>query len=747
MPETPEPPSGTPSGASGEVVVGEERFDAVEREPPVTMVAERYVMSGSRAARLVLKEGELFLYTDQAGHAPGGENSALGLYFRDTRHLSRFELLLGGREPVVLSSSAERGYSAIIDSTNVELRGRDGRTVPQATVHVWRQRFLDDGLHEVVRVRNFHHGSVDVSLDLLFDSDFADLFEVRGMRRRRRGRLFAPKADEGVLTFAYLGLDDALRKTVVRFEPAPESIREGRARFRLRLEPGARALVRVHVEVVGPDAPEPRTGGTTERLTRLRRDHEEWQAAATGIYTDNEQFDQVLRRARRDLRMLTEETEWGRLPSAGLPWFAAPFGRDLCLVGLETLLFDLRLARAAVRFLAAHQGSADSAFREEQPGKIMHELRRGELAAARSIPQTPYYGSVDATPLWLLLLCELTMWTGELEVFEELAPAVDAALDWLAGDGDPDGDGLVEYQRRSRAGLVNQGWRDAADAVVHADGTPAEGPVALAEVQAYVYYAKRRLAALYGRLGDIERSERMTSEARELKHRFNERFWIDDAGFFAMALDGEKRPVATPCSSAGHCLWSRIVADELVPRVARRLMSGEFFTGWGIRTVSRHARAYNPVSFYNGGVWPFDTAIAASALKKLGYDRESNRLAKGLVDAALAYQSSRLPELFCGFARQHSDRPVAFPMACAPYAASSGALLLVLQGMLGIYAQAEENIVYVHNPVLPSWLGDVTLSNLHIGHTTMHLRFRREGARTTFSVRDKQGPGRIVIVE
>lgn len=743
MPERSQPSPQPPNGD----VAGGERLDGVEREPAVTMAAERYIMSGSRAARLVLKEGELFLYTNQAGHATGAENSPLGLYARDTRHLSRLELLLGGREPVVLSSTAESGYAAVIDATNVELRGRDGRTVPQATVHVRRERLLDEGLHEVVRVRNYHRAAVDVSLDLVFGADFADIFEVRGMRRRRRGRLLPPRAGAGVLTFAYLGLDDARRETVVRFDPAPESIREGRARFRLRLAPGERALVHVRVEVVGPGIEVAPAGDAGERLARLRRDHEEWQAGATGIYTDNEQFDHVLQRAQRDLRLLTEETAWGRAPVAGLPWFAAPFGRDLCFVGLETLLFDLRLGAAAVRLLAARQGRADSAFREEEPGKIMHELRRGELAALRSIPQTPYYGAVDATPLWLLLLCEHTMWTGDLDAFEELGPCVDAALAWLARDGDPDGDGFVEYRRRSRAGLAHQGWRDAADAVVHSDGTPAGGPIALAEVQAYVYYAKRRLAALYGRLGDVERSERMASEARELKRRFNERFWVEEAGFLAMALDGEKRPVTTPCSTAGHCLWSRIVADELVPLVARRLMSAEFFSGWGLRTLSRHAKAYNPMSFYNGGVWPFDTAIATSALKKLGYDQESNRLARGLFDAALGYDLARLPELFCGFTRHQSERPVAFPMACSPFAMSSGALLLVLQAMLGIYAQAEENIVYVHNPVLPGWLRDVTLTNLHIGHTTMHLRFRREGGRTTFSVRDKQGPGRIVIVE
>jgi glycogen debranching enzyme len=739
MPDNPRP--------QDKIVVGEERFDAVEREPAVTMTAERYVMGGTRSPRLILKEGDLFLYTNQAGQAAGGENSALGLYFKDTRHLSRLQLFIGGREPVVLSASADRGYGATLDYTNVELRSRTGRTIPQTALHVRRLRFLADRLYETIRVRNYHHSRVEIALDLVFDADFADLFEVRGVRRRRRGRLLAPKAEEGALTFAYLGLDEALRKTVVRFSPPPASIRDGRARYRLSLEPGERVLLRVSTEVEGPDAPPLSAGDQTERMTALRRDHEEWAAETTEIFTDNEQFNQVLGRAQHDLRMLTSQTPWGRVPMAGLPWFAAPFGRDMCLVGLETLLFDLRLGSSAVAMLAALQGRSDSAFRDERPGKIMHELRRGELAELRSIPHTPYYGSVDATPLWLLLACELTMWTGDLEAFELLKEPIDAALGWLAREADLDENGFIGYQRRSRAGLLNQGWRDAAGAVAHADGSLAQGPIALAEVQGYVYYAKRRLAAIYGQLGDIERSEQMAFEARDLKRRFNERFWVEEEGFLAMALDGEGRQVKTPCSTAGHCLWSRIVADELVPSVVRRLTSAEMNSGWGVRTVGRNAASYNPVSFYNGSVWPYDTAISANALKKLGYAEESNRLAKGLFDAALGYELSRLPEMFCGFTRQLSERPVAFPMACSPYAASSGALLLVLQAMLGIYAQAEENIVYVHNPVLPKWLTEVTLANLHIGRTTMHLRFRREGGRTTFSVRDKQGPGRIVIVE
>ena len=378
----------------------------------------------------------------------------------------------------------------------------------------------------------------------------------------------------------------------------------------------------------------------------------------------------------------------------------------------------------------------------------MHELRRGELAALGAVPHTPYYGSVDATPLWLLLVAELAMWTGDLDGFELRAPAVDAALAWIDGPGDPDGDGFVEYERRSRVGLRNQGWRDSQDAVVHADGTPAEGPIALAEAQGYVYYAKRRLAAVFGQLGDVERAEaagrrppRASSAPSTSASGWRTRA---SSPWPWTAASARSRPSRPP--SATRC-GRGIVADEHIPDVVHRLMAPDMFTGWGIRTLSKEARFYNPVSFYNGSVWPFDTALIANGLKKHGYVQEAGRLAWGLLEAAAAHEYSRLPEMFCGFTRHAVDRPVSFPMACSPDSNSAAALFLVLQSMLGIYAQAEENIVYVHNPVLPRWLGEVTLSNLRVGRTTMRLRFRREGGQTSFSVLDKQGPGRIVVVE
>jgi glycogen debranching enzyme len=722
--------------------------DRASEEPVVTTTsAERYVMGGGRASRLAVKEGDLLLYTNELGQVPGAENSALGLYYRDTRYLSRYELTVAGRQPVLLSAGADRGYAATVELTNLEARSADGHVLPQATVHVRRTRFVSDRLYELLRVQNHHEREVDLVLDLHLDADFADLFEVRGSRRRRRGQRLAPASGDGTLTLSYLGLDEVTRQTVIRFHDRPESIKQGRARFRLRLPPGERAVLRYDVQVVGPGAPGEAGGEFNARIGALRHEHERWESDATDIFTDNEQLNRALRRGRQDLRMLSTVIDGDRVPLAGVPWFVAPFGREMAFVGLETLLLDLRWARAAVSFLARRQGAADNAFREEQPGKIMHELRRGELAAIRAVPHTPYYGSVDATALWLLLVAELAVWTGDLDGFELRAPAVDAALAWIDGPGDPDGDGFVEYERRSRVGLRHQGWRDSQDAVVHADGSPAEGPVALAETQGYVYYAKRRLAAVYGQLGDVERAERLSQDATRLKHAFNERFWMEDQAFFALALDGHKRQVTAVSSTIGHALWSRIVAEERVPDVVRRLMAPDMMTGWGIRTLSKEARAYNPVSFYNGSVWPFDTALIANGLKKHGYVQEANRLAWGLVEAAAAHEYSRLPEMFCGFTRHSVDRPVSFPMACAPDSNSAAALFLVLQSMLGIYAQAEENIVYVHNPVLPRWLGEVTLSNLRVGRTTMRLRFRREGGQTSFSVLDKQGPGRIVVVE
>ncbi len=728
-------------------VAGMSQRVSIPGEPIVTQSAERYVMSGSRSPLLAIKEGDLFLYSDTLGQIRGGENTFLGMYYQDTRFLSRWELSLAGRQPVFLAATAEHGHEATIELTNLEGQDDDGRTVPQACVHVHRSRFLLDRLHERIQVRNYHHEEIEVALELTFDADFADFFEVRGLHRSKRGLKFPVVADDTSLTFSYLGLDEIVRKTVVTFADRPSSIREGTVRHVLRLAPREAVAIKYDIQIVEPHPPKLVEGGFREKLGMLRADHERWDAATTDIFTDNELVNKVLRRGKEDLRMLGASIGGHTIPLAGLPWFAAPFGREMLFAGLETLMLDLRWSQSAVAYLAERQGSGSSGFRGEQPGKIMHEQRRGELANLREIPHALYYASVDATPLWLLSLCESTMWTGDLDGFDFRRDEVDAALGWLERYGDLDGDGFVEYSQRSGTGISNQGWRDASDAILHRDGTLAEGPIALAETQGYVYYAKRRLAALYGELGDVERAERLAREAATLKRRFNEQFWMEDEGYFAMALDGEKRQVKSVCSTIGHALWARIIDDEHVPAVAKRLMAPDMFTGWGIRTLSKEMKGYNPVSFYNGGVWTADTAIIANGLKKHGYVQESNRLARCLVEAALTHEYTRLPELFCGFTRRMMSKPVSFPMACSPEIGAAGALFHILQSMVGVYAHADENVVYVHNPALPRWLNEVTLANLRVGRTTMRLRFRRKGSQTSLVVLDKEGPGRIVVVE
>jgi glycogen debranching enzyme len=729
------------------MVVGGVRYNVASEERRQPASAERVVMSESRKSRLTIKENELFLCMDLVGDIPASGGGGLGLYFRDTRYLSRMETRLGGRPPVLLAWTAERGYAAGWEYTNLQMRGADGERVPQASIHVRRTRFIAGRLYDRLRFRNYGHTTVEVPVELGFAADFLDMFEVRGQRPRQRGTLLEPRLQGKTLTFAYVGRDGVSRTTVVEFDRKPEGFAEGTVRFTMRLAPRERAVLRYSVEVTGPDTAPEAEGEFNLKLGGVRRARDRWAAEGTEVFTDNEQFTALLRRGQQDLAMLLSDTPWGRVPMAGVPWFVAPFGRDLAIAGLQTLSLDQRLAVAAVRLLTRLQATEEDEERGAQPGKIMHELRRGELAAQRRIPHTPSYLSIDSTPLYLLLVCETVMWSGDLEFFELLREPILAALNWIDRHGDLDGDGFVEYPERVGGQAVHQGWRNSRDAIVHDDGTIAEGPIALAEVQAYVYHAKRRLARLFGQLGDVERSEQLQTEAEALKKRFNERFWLRDEQFLAMALDGRKRPVKTPSSTAGHCLNARIVADELVPTVVRRLLAPDMFSGWGVRTMSRNARAYNPVSFCNGSVWPADNSIIAYALKKLGYAEESNRIIGAVFDVARNYSDLRLPELFCGFTRQSMARPVSFPMACSPSATAAGSVFLMLQAMLGLYPAAEDNILYVHSPTLPRWLTDVSVANLRIGRSTVNLRFRRQGNQTVLAVRDKQGPVRIVIVD
>jgi glycogen debranching enzyme len=448
-----------------------------------------------------------------------------------------------------------------------------------------------------------------------------------------------------------------------------------------------------------------------------------------------------------DLRLLVNDgpVEGGRYVAAGIPWFATLFGRDSLLTAMQSLAFRPQLAVETLEVLAALQATEVDDFRDAEPGKILHELRVGETARAGELPHSPYYGSVDSTPLWLVLLGATYDWTGDRALVDRLWPNALAALRWIDEWGDRDGDGFVEYERRSPRGLLNQGWKDSGDAIRDRTGRESKAPIALAEVQGYVYDAKLRMARLATIRGDAALTARLTREAALLRDRFEEAFWVEDQRYYAMALDGEKRQADAVGSNAGHCLWSGIVSPERARDVADKLLGPALFSGWGIRTYASNQRGYNPFGYHTGTVWPHDTSLAAAGLKRYGFQDEANRLVGHMLEAAQHFSEFRLPELFCGFDRETAPMPVPYPVACSPQAWSAGAVFMFLQTMLGIRAHADTRELELLRPNLPDWLAKVTVSNLRIGEASVDLLFHRWRGTTSAEVLRKVGDLSLTI--
>jgi glycogen debranching enzyme len=697
------------------------------------------------------KEGDMFLCADGEGNLDAEAATGSGFYWRDTRYLSDFRLEVDGRPPLLLSTSADRAFASHIDLANQDLVDDSGTvTAVQGTVNFRRTRVIDGRLYERIRVKNYNAAAVELTLQLTFGTDFADIFEVRGLRRATRGKLAQPKADKRSAAFAYAGLDGVFRETRILFELEPTEVEvrgeQVVAAWRLRLEPTHTEMIALTVEAWAAGAP-PQQKPFDVAMQGLRRSYESWERSCTRVWTDNQLYNSLLARGLRDLRALLTPTRHGNLVAAGIPWFVAPFGRDSLLTCHQTLLLNPDLTRTTLEVLAAFQADEVDEWRDAQPGKILHELRQGELAGAGEIPHTPYYGSIDSTPLWLLLLGTYYRWTGDLEFCRRLLPNVERALEWVERYGDLDGDGFLEYQRSSPRGLVNQGWKDSHDSVVHVDGKLAEGPIALAEVQGYVYLAKLRVAEVYEALGQASRAADLRAQAAALRAAFNQRFWVDSEQFMAMALDGEKRPVASVSSNPAHGLYCGIVEPDKAAPLARRLLAPDMFSGWGVRTLSKSAMAYNPMSYHNGSIWPHDNAIIGAGLKRYGFAKATNRVATAMFEMAVTVDDMRLPELFCGFTRRSPNRPVAYPVACSPQAWAAGAPFLLLQAMLGISADAPANTINVNKPQLPGWLNTVELHDLRIGRSSISIVFQRHGETTGFSLLDKDGDVRVLMEE
>jgi glycogen debranching enzyme len=691
--------------------------------------------AGSDIRRLVAKCDDAFFVADQHGDFPDLPESEFGLYVGGTRFLRSLELAVHGQRPLSLSAAvAADGRRVAVDLTNPDLGHGEivvlrGRTLRLAR----RLELTPTGLDQVLTVESFNPTPHELVLAWHYASDFADVFEVRGMIRERRGDHLPPAVEPGVVRLAYRGLDGVVRTTTLAFTPTPEKVTAGFARHRVAIPPGEAIELRLRVSTREDDA------GRAPRAAAAYAPAPAGPEPPVQVQSANAGFDAWITRAWADLSMLTTETPHGRIAYAGIPWFVAPFGRDSLITALQHLPFDPGLARGTLRFLAAYQGREDDAFTDQSPGKILHEYRRGEMAACREIVFIPYYGSVDATPLFVVLAAEYLRWTGDRAFLEELTPAIEAALGWL------DHAEYVTYAARSARGLVNQGWKDSHDAIMHEDGETAAGPIALVEVQGYKYAALCGAALIEEALGRPDAARARRDAAARLRARFMDDYWMDDEGFCALALDGDGAPCRVIASNPGHALWSGIVPPDRAARIVERLLGRELYSGWGVRTLATRERRYNPMSYHNGSVWPHDTAIAAAGVRRYGFTEQFLTLATGLFDAAQQCEGRRLPELFCGFPRVPGYGATPYPVACSPQAWAAGVASQLLVEMLGLDPEAGHNRLTLTRPVLPAWLPWLEVRGLRLGRSRfdIHVTRGREGAAV--EVLDRQGDAELVV--
>ena len=686
--------------------------------------------------RVILKENRVFAVSNSAGDMPLGNEYGFGLYHLDTRFLSGFQLTIDGGLPILLSSSVDRAYVATFQLVNPALRTSGRAAVPRQTLSLRRTRFIHDGLHERIGIQNCNRFEVDVDLELAFDADFRDIFAVRGYHAKDAlGSLQPIESSDVGFKFRYLGQDGIERATEVIFHCEHPGARfsDGRAIFPLRLAPQQTFVVQVDIlPLLDDDQPAPNFEFDSA-LARLEHSYRDWNQACTQINSDNEVLDSgLLWRSREDVRILCDDFPTGLFPTAGIPWYAVPFGRDGLITSIQTLGLNPDLARGTLRYLAAHQGTEVDESREEEPGKIFHEIRFGELANLRLIPHTPYYGSVDSTPLFLCLLVHLVDWTGDLDLLTELTPHLVAALRWCDSYGDLDGDGFIEYLQHNEIGVRNQGWKDSVDSLTHADGVPAPLPAALVEVQGYVYQAKAGLARIFRRLGQTEAAGRLEAEAEKLRRRFNSAFWMPDKRFYAQALDGGKRQVAAISSNPGHALWSGVIDRAHAAQVVARLTSPEMFSGWGVRTLESHAISYNPMSYHNGSIWPHDNSIVAAGMRRYGFGEAAELVARSVIEAGMRFGDNRLPELFCGFSRDRrfNSQPGEYLVSCNPQAWGSGAIFQFLTVLLGLEVDVLAGRVRI-DPVETPLYNRLHVSGLRVGDGELDFTVdrRRGGIR------------------
>jgi len=716
-------------------------IDSIEPAPE----ADFYIpATGPTRLRRNLKHDDTFAVVDSHGDIGASAGGSDGIFHADTRYLSCFEFLLNGAQLLLLGSNVRDDNSTLtVDLTNPDIYFENKLFLHKDVLHIVRTLFLWHGTaYQRFGIQNHGDQTVSLRLSFAFGSDFADIFEVRGIRRERRGVAAACVIDEKNVVLSYEGLDGRMRTSALTFDPPPTELTASVASYAINLEPRERRSLFATVGCDGLTPPAPFLRG----LVSAARATKDVSANSATVETSNDLFNQILCRSMADLRMLITETAQGPYPYGGIPWYSTTFGRDGIITAIQMLWCDPGIARGVLKRLGTYQAKSFDPISDAEPGKILHEMRSGEMAILREVPFGLYYGSVDSTPLFVMLAGLYFERTGDSDTILELWPQIEAALAWIDGPGDADCDGFVEYHRQTDQGLANQGWKDSHDAVFHADGQLAKGPIALAEVRGYVFMAKQLAARAARRLGNHAFADVLDRQATELAVRFEEAFWCPEIGTYALALDGAKKQCKIRTSNSGQVLFTGIASRARAPSVTECLMRPGFFSGWGIRTVSREERRYNPMSYHNGSVWPHDNAIIALGFARYGMQRSIERVFKGMFDAATYMDIDRLPELFCGFQRRRGRGPTLYPVACAPQAWAAATPFALLQASLGLSFNPARNEIRLINPRLPPFLDEVILRQLRLGNSSLDLAIGRHDEEVSLRVLRREGQLRVSAI-
>lgn len=694
-----------------------------------------------------LKYGDAFAILNKYGDILPFEKSVQGLFYAGTRFLSDFQLLIDGQRPLYLSSDVKEGNELIsVDLTNPDIIVGDKVILAKGLIHIMRKKILWEGVYyEQIRVYNYSLEKIEFDIDLNFNADFDDIFEVRGTVRQKKGRLLPLESGDHFIKLGYVGLDNSERSTQVSMCPKPDRLNKNTVSYDIRLQPGKSQVIAMTVAFMTNGEKKNDIVGFPLALKKYKRRLEFINKTSCDVYTSNTQFNHWIHRSKADMITMVTDTPFGPYPYAGMPWYNTPFGRDGIIAALECLWISPDVARGVLKYLAATQATQEDSFRDSEPGKILHESRKGEMADLDEIPFKQYYGSIDSTPLYIVLAGAYFKRTGDLETIKELWPNIESALRWIDKYGDIDGDLFIEYVRKENSGLNNQGWKDSHDSVSYADGNLAETPIALCEVQGYVYDAWIKASGLADALGKHDKAKELRTRASLLKQKFSDNFWSDSKSTFYLALDGNKKPCDVISSNAGHCLFSGIATEEQAIKVAVSLFSEKMFTGWGIRTLSSGEVRFNPMSYHNGSIWPHDNALIAWGLAKYGLKVEVNKITKALFDAGLFIEGQRLPELFCGFKRREGEPPTHYPVACSPQTWSVASCFMIIQSFLGMDIDVEQNVIRFHKPMLPDFMNSLTIRNLKFKKNHLDIQFNKAEENVSIAILNKDSTIRLEI--